>query len=144
MAICGKHIIAAAYILFFISILSLGNFSLAAANNVPTGLDKAFNTQSNMPLEVTAVQGSGYNTTANFKTIISKIITMALELMGVIFLILGIYGGYTWMTAGGNEEAVEKAKKTIVHAVIGLVIVLAAYAISRFVVETIGGLVFTK
>jgi cbb3-type cytochrome oxidase subunit 3 len=108
----------------------------------PTGLGNAFNSDSGSPLNAVAVQGGGFNTSATFETIISKVITMVLELMGVIFLILAIYGGFKWMTAAGNEESVEKAKKTITNAILGLVIVLAAYAIVKFIVEIFGVIAF--
>ncbi len=61
---------------------------------------------------------------------ISKIIGIALSLVGIVFLGLIIYGGYMWMTARGNEQAVEKAKNIIINSVIGLVIILAAYGIT--------------
>jgi hypothetical protein len=51
----------------------------------------------------------------------------------VVFVILG---GFQWMTAGGNEEKIEKAKKVISAAVIGLIIVLLAWAIVIFVAGT--------
>ena len=57
----------------------------------------------------------------------------ALSLIGVIFLILMIYAGYNWMTARGEEEKVEKAKDTITRAIIGLIIVVGAYAIWAFI-----------
>ena len=101
-----------------------------------TGLGTAFNE----PLKTVAGPGgAGFNTTATFDTIIGQVITMVLGLLGVIFLILAIYGGYNWMLARGNEEMVETAKKTITNAVIGLIVVLAAYAISWFVINAIGG-----
>ncbi|MBI4281380.1 hypothetical protein HY625_01005 [Candidatus Uhrbacteria bacterium] len=68
---------------------------------------------------------------------IGTIINAFLGLLGVAFLGLLIYGGYTWMTAQGNEEGVGTAKKIITQAVIGLAIVLAAYVISYFVVSTL-------
>lgn len=130
-------------LLFFSAVFFANNFFYAdAAAAPPTGLDKAFDTTTNMPLEAVAIQGAGYNTTATFATIVSKVLTVVLELMGVIFLVLGVYGGYSWMTAGGNEETVNKAKQTITNAIIGMIVVLAAYAISRFVVKAIGDLVF--
>jgi cytochrome bd-type quinol oxidase subunit 2 len=55
-----------------------------------------------------------------------------LGFLGVIFLLLMIYAGYTWMMARGNEAEVDKAKKMIESAIIGLVVVLAAYAITLF------------
>ena len=71
-------------------------------------------------------------------SIISTIIQTALSFLGVVFLILMIYGGYLWMTARGNDEQSGKAKNTIVAAIIGIVIVLSAYAISYLVIEKLG------
>ena len=51
-------------------------------------------------------------------------------LLGSIFLFLMAYGGIMWMTAGGNEEQVAKAKKVIKGAVAGFIIVLISYTIT--------------
>ncbi len=126
------------FILSFTFLFGGVNYCLA----LTTGIDKAFNTNANSPLDATAVQGAGYNNKATFSTILGTILTMVLGLIGVIFLILAFAGGYTWMMAGGNEEKVGEAKKTIEHAIIGIVIVLSAYVISRFIVEVLGGIVF--
>lgn len=64
--------------------------------------------------------------------IIGTVISIGLGLLGVIFLVLMIYGGYNWMTARGEEEKVTKAKDTITRAVIGLIIVVGAYAVWKF------------
>lgn len=53
-----------------------------------------------------------------------------LTFLGVILLGLMIYGGYKWMLARGNEQEVEAAKNTIRNAIIGLIVVLGAYAIT--------------
>jgi len=66
--------------------------------------------------------------------LIGKYINIFLSILGVLFVILIVYGGYSWMTAYGNEQKLTKAKDTIINAVIGLIIVLAAYTISSFVV----------
>ena len=65
--------------------------------------------------------------------VVGKIINTALTLLGAIFLILIIYGGFKWMTAGGDPGKVEKAMDIIKNSLIGLVIVLGAYAITTFV-----------
>ena len=54
-------------------------------------------------------------------------------------MLLIIYGGILWMTAMGKENQVEKAKNIIIQAVIGLVIVLAAYAITSFIGNQLTG-----
>lgn len=68
---------------------------------------------------------------------VALVIRLFLSVVGIIFLILIFYSGFRWMTSGGNEETVKKAKETMVAAVIGLVIVLAAYAITYFVIENL-------
>ncbi len=80
----------------------------------------------------TAAYGTAPST--SLPELIGKYIRIFLGLLGVIFAILMIYGGYTWMTSYGNTEKVNKAKELIVDAVIGLVIILAAYTITGFVV----------
>ncbi|OGH69359.1 MAG: hypothetical protein A2754_02385 [Candidatus Magasanikbacteria bacterium RIFCSPHIGHO2_01_FULL_47_8] len=64
------------------------------------------------------------------RLIIASIIRVALSLIGTVMLVLNLYGGYLWMTAGGNDEQITKAKTTIRNATIGLVIVLSAYSIT--------------
>jgi hypothetical protein len=66
--------------------------------------------------------------------IIAAIINIILGLLGIFFLVQTIVAGYQWMTAAGNEETVTKAKKRLTNSVIGVVIVLAAYIITRFVI----------
>jgi len=75
--------------------------------------------------------------------VIGSIIGYALSFIGIIFMVLVLYGGYLWMTSFGNEQKVEKAKELIIGAVIGLVIIVAAYTITTFVVNSILGSVNT-
>jgi len=70
-------------------------------------------------------------------TIIGTLINAFLGLVGVGALFLVVYGGYLWMSARGNEERITKAKETLEAAVIGLIITLAAYGISYFVVRRV-------
>lgn len=70
-------------------------------------------------------------------TLIAAVIKIVLSLLGIVFIILIIYAGLTWMTSAGNEEKISKAKKTMSAAVIGLTIVILAYAITSFVLSTI-------
>jgi hypothetical protein len=65
-----------------------------------------------------------------------------LGFLGIAFLLLTIWAGYLWMTARGNEQQVEKAKTVIIDTVIGLIIVLAAYAIVRFFGENLVKITF--
>lgn len=79
--------------------------------------------------------GAGYDTAQNNPlATISNIIQIVLSLLGVIFLVLTIYSGFLWMTAGGDGSKVETAKKMLTAAIIGLIIIVSAYAISYFVI----------
>ncbi|MEA3248933.1 MAG: hypothetical protein U9Q03_01075 [Patescibacteria group bacterium] len=70
-------------------------------------------------------------------TIIGHLIRALLGFVGVILMILIIYAGFLWMTAAGNEERVGKAKKIIIGAIAGTIIVIGAYAITTFVVDIV-------
>ena len=112
-----------------ISLLYFGNLTLAA--NLGDAFSEDFFGKS--------AEIAGYDTDEKeIETTISSIIQTALIYLGVIFLILAIYGGYLWMTARGNEEQLTKAKNTLTAAVVGLIIVIGAYAISYFVIERLG------
>ena len=75
------------------------------------------------------------NITTNIQTLIGDIIGAVLSFVGVIFFALMLYGGIMWMTAAGNPENQKKAITTIFSAVIGVIIVFSAYAITNFVFE---------
>lgn len=75
------------------------------------------------PIEATAISEK-----------VGNIISYVLAFLGVIFLVITVASGIQWMTAGGNEEVVKKARTRLVNATVGLIIVVAAYAITWFVV----------
>lgn len=62
-------------------------------------------------------------------------INVALSFLGIIFLALALYAGYNWMTAQGDKVKVDKAQKILLTAVIGLIIIVAVYAITFFVMS---------
>ncbi|PIZ92613.1 MAG: hypothetical protein COX83_03940, partial [Candidatus Magasanikbacteria bacterium CG_4_10_14_0_2_um_filter_41_31] len=70
--------------------------------------------------------------------LIGNVIGTLLSLVSVIFFILMIYGGLRWMLSRGNEDQSKKALDTIIAAIIGIIIVLASYAITTFVFNSVG------
>lgn len=73
---------------------------------------------------------------ADPREIIAGVIKVLLTLVGITFTVLIVYSGYTLLTAAGDEGKVEKAKKTITAAVIGLTITLGAYSLTTFLGKT--------
>ncbi len=80
------------------------------------------------------LRGAGGSLPAvSVQSLAGRIVRAALILIGLIFMVLIIYGGSLLLAASGNEEQVTKAKTIIVRSVIGLFIVLFAGAITQFV-----------
>jgi hypothetical protein len=95
--------------------------------------------QDNKGLLYRAGQTAGYQqgSEQQLSSIVGKIIYGALGLLGVVFLVLIVFAGYLWLTAGGEEAQVEKAKGYIKNGVIGLVIVLTSFGITNFVLSSL-------
>lgn len=81
----------------------------------------------------------GENPEQKTEIIVGRVIGAFLSVFGIIFLGLMIYGGYKWMMASGREEEITTAKSTIRSAIIGLIVVLSAYAITYFVTSSLQG-----
>lgn len=71
------------------------------------------------------------------RSTIGSIINVALGFLGVVAVVIVLIGGFQYMIAGGNDEKVAKAKKWIISGIIGLAIILSAYAITTFVVQNL-------
>jgi hypothetical protein len=84
-------------------------------------------------------QAAGVAGGADLIQIIGRIINIFLGFLGIVFLGLLLYAGYTWMTAGGDATKVETAKKTIRNAIIGLVLIASAWAITAFIFNSLVG-----
>lgn len=74
---------------------------------------------------------------SNLEETLANAINIVIGFLGIIAVVIILIGGFTWMTSAGNEDKVGEAKKIITAGVIGLVIVLSAFAIANFALETI-------
>ncbi|MDD5527932.1 MAG: pilin [Patescibacteria group bacterium] len=89
---------------------------------------------------VPAVQSIGSVTglsVSDPRTIAANIIKIALGFLGVLAVVIILIGGFKWMTAAGNEEQIEEAKKVLMAGIIGLVIILASWGIANFVLSSL-------
>jgi len=64
-------------------------------------------------------------------------VNIMLFAVGILAVIMLIWGGIRYVLSGGDSGAVSSAKKTILYAVVGLIVAILAYAIVNFVITTI-------
>lgn len=70
--------------------------------------------------------------------IFTRITSIALYVIGAISVIMLIWGGLRYILSGGDSKKITDAKNTVLYAIIGLIIAFLAYAIIRFVLNSIG------
>lgn len=70
--------------------------------------------------------------------VITNITNTILYIVGIIAIIMLIFGGIRYITSGGDSKKVTDAKNTILYAIIGLVVALLAFAIVNFVLNALG------
>jgi hypothetical protein len=119
----------------FASVLFLSPILVRADETAPPAEQSTGNYGLNDTVKTGSLNTALINNTP--QEIVGTVIGAILSLLGVIFFLLVIYGGLRWMLAQGNESEVEKAKEILIAAVVGLVIVLAAYAITSFIGSTL-------
>ncbi len=122
-----RHIVSkTAKILLFMFLISavflLANSVLA--QNLDVGLNYA--------------TGTGLGT-QDIRVTIASIIRTFLGFLGILAVLIILYGGYIYMTSAGNPEKIEQAKKILRNAIIGLVIILSSFAIAQFILSYLTG-----
>jgi hypothetical protein len=118
-----KPLTALVFVSFFTLIFS---FQVQANTNTdPLGID-------NVDPYVTLS-----NKTMDPHETVMQIVNYALSFMALLALLIMLWGGFKWMTAGGNDDQVGQAKKIIIAGVIGLAIIMSAWVITKAVVTAI-------
>lgn len=87
--------------------------------------------------KVQSAAGLGSNTPPALTTIVGNVINVALGFLGILLLGYMLYAGFLWMTSGGSDEKAEQATTMIKNSVIGLFIIVAAFSISNFVLNSL-------
>ncbi|MBI4257119.1 hypothetical protein HY626_03645 [Candidatus Uhrbacteria bacterium] len=98
-------------------------FAQSATSSISQGLD--------------AAAGTSYSTELTVSVFIGNMIRTLLAATGIVFLILTVYAGILYMTDQGDAGKIKKAKSILTSSVIGLIIIVGAYAITSYVVEAL-------
>ncbi len=77
--------------------------------------------------------------TTSVQGITGNIIKSIIGLFGIVATAFIVYGGILWMTSGGEEEKVKKAKKLMISGIIGMIIIVSAYAITSYLLNNLLG-----
>ncbi|MCB9798650.1 hypothetical protein H6758_02905 [Candidatus Nomurabacteria bacterium] len=96
--------------------------------------DFAFAGGPNLGLEFGSNTGLGKS---DVRITIARIIKVVLSVLGILTLVLILFAGFKWMTAGGDESNVDSAKMIMKNAVIGLAIVMVSYALTDFILTNL-------
>ena len=113
--------------IFLIFVLSLVIFPALVLTVQAQTVDFGINTANNIGLP---------NTANDPKEAAVTIVRYLMTFLGIIAVIVILWGGFQWLTAGGNEDKVAGAKKTLIAGIIGLIIIIAAFAIVQVIVST--------
>jgi len=123
--------------LFIISVFVFSNSALIAQGKILKDSKK-----NQLQQNVNTVSAIGdYSQTDTLEGIIARIIRIVLSVLGTIFIFLMFLAGQAWMRAEGNEQVVNDSKEKIQSLIIGLIIVLGAYALSAWISKVFANLI---
>lgn len=117
--------------------------SAAASNNIYDNVCKGANNAASGTDDGCGNAGLN-NDNGDLKSIASKVVTLFSIIVGIIAVIMIIWGGLRYITSGGDSGKVGNAKSSLIYAIIGLIIVALAQFIVHFVLNTANSAVTTQ
>ncbi len=86
----------------------------------------------------TTAEEAGFDpegTEADATALVANFVNVLMTISGIVFLLIIVYGGFLYMTAGGQEDRIKKAKRMLVSGIIGVIIITSSFAISFYVFQ---------
>jgi len=71
------------------------------------------------------------------RLIATELVNISLQFLGILTVLILLWGGFKWMTAGGREDKVAEARRTIISCIIGLIIIFTAWSAADFILNTL-------
>ncbi|MBI5254493.1 hypothetical protein HY932_01795 [Candidatus Falkowbacteria bacterium] len=103
-----------------------------AADPVAPPVQEAFDALDNFSKTVGI-----FNPSIGVQTLAGKLILSAMGIVGSLALVFFIYGGIMWMTAGADPKRLNTAKKTMLWAALGLVVMFLSYIVVKMIIEVV-------
>ncbi|HPY08684.1 MAG: hypothetical protein ACOX0H_03820 [Patescibacteria group bacterium] len=124
------------------TILAISFFIFSVGTLVAQGQILKSDKQKDLQNNVNAISSqSGYSQADTLEVIIARIIRIVLAALGTVFMIYLFLAGQAWMRAGGNAQIVAESQEKIKSLLIGLFIVLGAYALSSWISKVLANLI---
>lgn len=76
------------------------------------------------------------SSSADPREVAVNVVRYLMTFLGIIAVVVILIGGFKWMVAGGNDDKIAEAKKMLIAGIIGLIIIISAYAIVQVIVST--------
>jgi len=111
-------------------VLGLMTGAIALLSFIPTA-SAALITSGDVPGEIAAATGGE----GSIRALALKIVNYFLTFLGIVAVMMIIFGGITYVTAAGKQESIDNAKKIILYALLGIVIILLSFAIVNTVLQ---------
>jgi hypothetical protein len=126
------------------AVFSFGIISAPAAaqsnnNLIVSGLCQGVNLKISESSGTSGCNQGGESITDKINKFLKRLINIISAIIGVVAVIMIIFGGFRYVTSGGNDSSVTSAKNTILYAIIGLIIVALAQLLVRFVLNLVSG-----
>ena len=115
-------------------VIGLMTGAIALLSVIPTA-SAALITPGDVPGEIAAATGGE----GSIRALALKIVNYFLTFLGIVAVMMIIFGGVTYVTAGGKQESVDNAKKIIMYALVGIIIILLSFAIVNTVLGAATG-----
>lgn len=120
------------------SVLAVFTLGFASLSLAPAAHAVSANIcQSGASAEVKAANGCNGNASGNVQKVVVNALNVIVGILGVVAVVFIVVGGVNYMTSAGDAGKIDKAKKTIIYAVIGLIVSALAFAIVNFVIANI-------
>ena len=114
---------------------SAQTYAQSSDSQIVKGLCAGANLQFTDSPSSSSCNSNGQSITDKINNFLKHLINIFSAVIGVVAVIMIIFGGFRYITSGGNDSSVTSAKNTILYAVIGLIIVALAQLLVRFVLK---------
>lgn len=131
-----KKILKILFVTFAVIVTTL-SFAPQAYGQIFPGLEGDDKTQTELGVEEAkeALEGTGITHTETLSDLVIKYVNFVLPYLALAAFVGFIAAGFMYVTAYGNEEQVQKAKKILIWSVVGLLLVIASFSITQFLTK---------